>query len=618
MAKIRVFLSYSSADREIAERIHSALEAAGYDVFFDRDSLPAGESFDVRILDAIGKSHLLIFLVSPESIKAGAYTLTELGFARRKWANPTKRVLPVVLREINLGSLPVYLRPVTLLEPKGNIAAEVVAAVHELSKQRWRYAKWSVVALSILAIVVAIIYYTIQMREQNCHLAASNAKAFANRMIDYANTISQHELEIIIDFDSLYNEEFHDSTDVWTDRGLNFSQKANKVFKLSKLYLSKKAKIEEQLLSVVNENNFHMRKLAEESNQYRLDLFARCLDGGDNPSHESDFSFDMKQSITEYASTRHSPRITDFVNLGKKLKELADRATGEDGNEVAKSGKDYYPEIITNSIGMKFVLIQEAKFKMGSGSSANEVYRKYGGKENQFKDEHPKHDVIINRQFYLQNTEVSQGQWKKVMGVNPSHFKDCGDDCPVETVSWQDAQKFINKLNAREGTTHYRLPTEAEWEYACRAGTTTAFSFGDNENALGKYAWYHKNSNEKPHRVGTKNPNAWGLYDMHGNVWEWVEDDWHNDYTGAPNDGSAWINSPRDYARVLRGCGYPATFSSCRSADRVRLPSPDIRWSIGFRLARYTTLNISGGRATATSCKIRRKHLTAPCISVLI
>ena len=128
----------------------------------------------------------------------------------------------------------------------------------------------------------------------------------------------------------------------------------------------------------------------------------------------------------------------------------------------------------------------------------------------------------------MQTTEVTQGQWKTVMGENPSNFYDCGNDCPVENVSWEDAQIFINVLN-QTGTGTYRLPTEAEWEYACRAGTTTRYYTGDLETDLDRAGWYHTNTGSKPHSVGGKEPNAFGLYDMHGNVLEWCEDDWHSD-----------------------------------------------------------------------------------------
>ena len=140
-------------------------------------------------------------------------------------------------------------------------------------------------------------------------------------------------------------------------------------------------------------------------------------------------------------------------------------------------------------------------------------------------NEGPAHIVKISKPFYLQKTEVTQGQWEAVMVYNPSRFKECGEDCPVENISWVDVQKFIKKLNEMVGSETCRLPTEAEWEYAVRAGTTTPFSFENGKDALTDHAWFRLNSDFKTHLVARKEPNAWQLYDMHGNVREWVEDD---------------------------------------------------------------------------------------------
>jgi formylglycine-generating enzyme required for sulfatase activity len=176
------------------------------------------------------------------------------------------------------------------------------------------------------------------------------------------------------------------------------------------------------------------------------------------------------------------------------------------------------------------------------------------------------------------------------MGNNPSNFKDCGDDCPVEQVSWEDAQAFINKLNQVEKTKDYRLPSEAEWEYSCRAGSETEFSFGDDAERLGEFAWVDDNSGGKTHPVGEKAPNAWELYDMHGNVWEWVEDDWHDTYKGAPNDGRDWIDKPRGSGRVMRGGCWGLDAHDCRSAARIGY-RPDFRDNaVGFRLSRSVSL----------------------------
>ena len=143
------------------------------------------------------------------------------------------------------------------------------------------------------------------------------------------------------------------------------------------------------------------------------------------------------------------------------------------------------------------------------------------GSTNGSSDEVPVHRVRLSQAFDLGKYEVTQAQWEAVMGASPSDFSACGGTCPVESVSWEDVRAFIGKLNAQEGVGAYRLPTEAEWEYAARAGTQTAYSFGPEASGLGAYGWYAGNSDSGPHPVGRKRPNGWGLYDMHGNVWEW-------------------------------------------------------------------------------------------------
>lgn len=237
-------------------------------------------------------------------------------------------------------------------------------------------------------------------------------------------------------------------------------------------------------------------------------------------------------------------------------------------------------EAFTNSIGMKFVLIPDGTFTMGSPSS-----------EPKRDSDETQHSVTISKAFYMQTTEVTQGQWREIMGNNPSYFKNCGDNCPVEQVSWNDAQAFIRKLNQREGVNRYRLPTEAEWEYACRAGTDTPFYFGnclstDQANYDGNYPMPGCSKGEyrkRPVRVGSFPPNAWGLYDMHGNVWEWCQD-WKGNYPGGyvtdptgPSSGSY---------RVFRGGGWYYGAWACRSADRYYISPGDRRSSLGFRLAR--------------------------------
>ena len=188
---------------------------------------------------------------------------------------------------------------------------------------------------------------------------------------------------------------------------------------------------------------------------------------------------------------------------------------------------------------------------------------------DKYDDEKPPHQVSVPS-FYAGKYEVTQKQWKAVMGNNPSSFK--GNDLPVESVSWHEAQAFCAKLQEITGKA-YRLPSEAEWEYACRARTT-----GDYAGNLDAMAWYDKNSGSKTHPVGQKQKNAFGLFDMHGNVWEWCEDVWHENYNGALNDGSAWRAGGTQGRRVVRGGSWSHSVSLCRSADRGNI-APDGRYS---------------------------------------
>lgn len=252
--------------------------------------------------------------------------------------------------------------------------------------------------------------------------------------------------------------------------------------------------------------------------------------------------------------------------------ELLDRA--EAGVEERRRAAERRAEGIRRVLNeIEFVLIEPGTFAMGSLET--ETGRFYG--------EGPVHQVTLRQPFYLGKYEVTQEQWEAVMGSNPSFFSGCGGDCPVEWVSWEDTQEFIAALNRQEGVNVYRLPTEAEWEYAARAGTRTAYYFGDDAAQLGAYAWYFDNADRTIHTVGQKRPNVWGLHDMHGNVQEWVAD-WYGEYPrGAVTDPRGPNTGTR---RVLRGGGWFSLARLCRAADRG-WDSPGYRSNgLGFRLAR--------------------------------
>lgn len=188
--------------------------------------------------------------------------------------------------------------------------------------------------------------------------------------------------------------------------------------------------------------------------------------------------------------------------------------------------------------------------------------------------------VKIARSFAMCTTEVTQGQWKEIMGNNPSEFHNCGDNCPVENVSWNEAKEFIKKLNARTGK-QYRLPSEQEWAYACQAGVNSEYCGSDNIDSV---AWYQGNAENETHPISTKRANAWGIYDMSGNVWEWVEDSWHEDFKGAPTDGGPWIGDSTN--RVIRGGSWFSDAQSVHATKRFGFNQSGRSNNIGFRIAR--------------------------------
>jgi formylglycine-generating enzyme required for sulfatase activity len=221
-----------------------------------------------------------------------------------------------------------------------------------------------------------------------------------------------------------------------------------------------------------------------------------------------------------------------------------------DATESTDKKEEDKPADFTNNLKMKFVRIPAGDFVMGPLENSNE---------------NKPHQVRITKSFYMQATEVTQTQWKQIMGANPSNIQ--GDGLPVEQVNWNAVQEFIAKLNQSEPGMNYRLPAEAEWEYACRAGSAAKYCFGDEESGLAEYAWYDSNSGEKSHPAGIKKPNAWGLYDMHGNVWEWCSDWFAADYySNCP------VDDPKGPAtgteKVLRGGCWGLGGDYCRSAYR--------------------------------------------------
>jgi sulfatase modifying factor 1 len=256
-------------------------------------------------------------------------------------------------------------------------------------------------------------------------------------------------------------------------------------------------------------------------------------------------------------------------------REKAEEATAEKSAILAG-------EPITNTFGMTFNNIPTGTFMMGSpqtemGRSSNET----------------QHEVRIRKAFYMQTTEVTQGQWEEVMGSEPWKLQKIyikeGANYAASYVSWDDAVAYCKKLSEKEGKT-YRLPTEAEWEYACRAGSQTTWSFGNDEKVLGYYAWYDKNAydigEQYAHQVGQKKPNAFGLFDMHGNVHEWCHDYYKEDYYKQSPEKDPTGGSMSGSFHVLRGGSWNYDPRGARSAIRFRFAADSRGGNGGFRLVR--------------------------------
>ena len=264
----------------------------------------------------------------------------------------------------------------------------------------------------------------------------------------------------------------------------------------------------------------------------------------------------------------------------------------------APSPESASAERFTNSLGMEFVQIPAGSFMMGSPE--NEPGRQ--------EDEGPQHRVTISKPFYLQTTPVTQRQWQQLMGNTPwkgdgqyqwhlreifnsnpeeLRVKQNCSDCPAVYICWQDAIAFVKRLNELETDVHYSLPSEAQWEYAARSGSTARWCFGDDENQLGEYAWFDGNtwSVDEPyaHPVANNTPNAWGIFDMHGNVWEWCNDRYSQEfYSESPEEDPQGVDSGDN--RVIRGGSFRDLAYNTRSADRDRLWQNDIGYDVGFRI----------------------------------
>jgi formylglycine-generating enzyme required for sulfatase activity len=520
-----IFLSYKSEDRQRAKIIAEALEQHGYSVWWDR-IIPPGKTFDEVIEQELEVAKCVIVLWSKESVKSDWVKNEAREGARRHI------LIPVLIDEVKIPFEFKHIQAANLVDFQGMLPNP----------------EFDLLLISIADIVGQPPAQKLKIKESSINeLKAQKRRNEESLQKEKEERERLKREEEQREIEEARKREQEAQERVRRQKEKEEQERLRREEAERKERERQRARQEEERLRIQKEEQ---ERIAREREEFSV--------GERGTSYKKFFAIALVLGVL----------VLGYWGLAPK--PLTAPIIMTLPPDIEKN--------FTNSIGMEFVLIPAGEFDMGSPS--NEADRN--------DDEGPVHRVKISNAFYMGKYEVTQNQWREVMGTSPSYFK--GDNLPVENVSWNDVQEFVKKLNEKEGTNKYRLPSEAEWEYAVRAGTTTRYSFGDDKSMLYDYAWYYGNSGDitgmgNTHEVGQKKPNPWGLYDMHGNVLEWVQDSWHSDYNGAPTDGSAW-ESGNGSDRVSRGNWMGAWTDCCRSAARSGYDPGATYYGLGFRLLR--------------------------------
>jgi formylglycine-generating enzyme required for sulfatase activity len=607
-AMVKVFISYSHDDKQYCDNIKKylgQLSQCGHsvDVWADHQ-IKAGEEWDEAIEEKLRQADIILFLVSVNFITSRYIKDNELAVGYERREGGSAEIIPVLLSDCMWEKTGLAKFQALPIDPSNKRAKPITTW-----EKDERDSVYNSIAQAI-ADKASDIIKNRQVREKNYKLQSYREKCleFLRQSPDLKLSIAhQHSLK-----------------DFCEDNGIG-EVDAKKAFEEVQEPFRVRKKNCERYLETVKAYLSDRRDLSADQTKRELkdrQLELKLEDGDikalqpeiDRLAEEQRVKEEERKAREEEAKRMADAEAERLAELQRAKEEEERNDREEEANrgpaliqisahrgELVRVGNEWqqnteqitvsgYEQVLAKGIAITMVQIPAGSFQMGSPDTEAE----------RAEDEGPQHRVQL-RSFFLGQTPVTQAQWKEVaswpqvdlkLNPDPARFK--GTNRPLEQVSWEEAMEFCCRLSQRTKLA-YTLPSESQWEYACRAGTTSPFAFGDTlmpdlANYDGNYAYgsgpkgqYRRKTTE----VGSFPANAWGLQDMHGNVWEWCLDHWHDDYLGAPSDGSAWVNGGDQTMRLLRGGSWGFNPWYCRSANRSRWHL-DIRFNcVGFRLCRF-------------------------------
>jgi formylglycine-generating enzyme required for sulfatase activity len=536
--KLRVFISYSRKDEDFAQELLAGLEMAGFEPYLDKHDIAAGEDWETRLGRLIEAADTVVYVISPDAVAS-----ERCAWEVERTVTLKKRLLPIVWRRVDEAQVPPRLKQLNYLffdRPLMSVPTLLALATALRTDLEW--------IREHTRIGEAAIRWDTRGRNEALLLRGDELTAAKTWLASPPQYAPEPTL--------LHHEFIKAAEDAETTRTS-----------------SERQRLEEMAAALEREKVAQRdRELALEQVQFAQDQRAKALRRG--------------QRALSAAAALFVCIIVGAIGWYKQayLKEqyqwrmVMGPAVLPAGRERALQARQEFKECANGCPMM--IVVPAGKFTMGSSETEE---------EDRSKDEGPQHEVTIAKPFAVGRTDVTFAEWDICVAAGACQkVSDNGwgrGDRPVILVSWEEAKGYVAWLKRITGK-DYRLLSEAEWEYSARAGNQGRWSFGDDEAQLGDYAWFNKNSEVKTQRVAKKKPNAFGLYDMHGNVWQWVEDPYHDNYDGAPLDGSVWGQGADASRRVLRGGSWNYAPVNLRSAGRRRGLTVDRSGLIGFRVGR--------------------------------